>query len=113
MNKAVTNGEVTGYRTVYFRNADDIRASPNIVYVNVETGEVGAVEVKTGGAKESTDQKMVFKNIKENNGNVVPTRLLFDLVGEYNEARPAKPISKNFVAKIGEVVIEEPAGITD
>ncbi len=115
LNKVVgADGQVTGYRTVYFRNADGIRASPDIVVVNVKTGEVRAVEIKTGAAGLSKNQKIVFKEIaKGTEGNAVPTRLLKDLVDQYNAANPEVPIPDDFYTKMGAVEVRYLAGILD
>ena len=115
LNKVVdADGQVTGYRTVFLRNGDGIRASPDIVVVNVKTGAVRAVEIKTGAAKLSANQKIVFEEIKKGSeGNVVPTRLLKDLVDQYNAANPEVPIPDDFYENMGEVVVSELAGILD
>ncbi len=114
LNKVVgADGQVTGYQPVYFRNADGVRASPDIVVVNVKTGAVRAVEIKTGAAGLSKNQKFVFKNIKERSGNVVLTRLLKDLVDQYNAANPEVPIPDDFYENMGEVDVRYLAGILD
>ena len=115
LNKVVgADGQVTGYRTVYLRNGDGIRASPDIVVVNVDTGAVRAVEIKTGAAKLSANQDKIFKEIaKGTEGRAVPTRLLKDLVDQYNAANPEVRIPDDFYKKMGEVEVRSLAGILD
>ncbi len=106
------DGQVTGYQPVYLRNGDGVRASPDIVVVNVETGAVRAVEIKTGKAKLSANQDKIFKEIKKGpDGNAVPTRLLKDLVDQYNDANPEVRIPDDFYTKMGEVDVRRHPGI--
>ena len=112
LNKVVgADGQVTGYRTVFLRNGDGIRDSPDIIVVNVETGEVWAVEIKTGAAGLSKNQNIVFEDIKA--GRAVPTRLFKDLVDQYNAANPEVRIPDDFYKNMGEVEVRSLAGILD